>query len=86
MSLMAGKQRLINKLREIGYAYKRTHKNNQFYRKRGGDHRDALILVPRKGTVDVEFAKQCLEQAGCHEQEIEAFLQELRSTQSNPDT
>ena len=76
---MTGKQQLLAKLREIGYAYKRTHKNNQFYRRRGGDHRDPLILVPRKGTVDAEFAKRCLEEAGCNEQDVESFLIEFSS-------
>lgn len=74
---MTGKQKLITKLREIGYTYKRTHKNNQFYRRKGGDHRDSLILVPRKGTVDAEFAKQCLQEAGCDEQDIDSFLREF---------
>ena len=74
---MTGRQQFLAKLRELGYAYKRTHRNNQFYRKKGGNHRDPLILVPRKGTIDAQFAKQCLEEAGCSSEEIESFLAEF---------
>ena len=71
---MIEKSRFLDKIRELGYTHKRTHRNNQFYRKRGGDHRDHMIIVPRRGAVAVEYAKRCLEEAGCSPDEIKSFL------------
>lgn len=73
---MIDRHRFLDKLRQLGYTHHRDHKSNLFFRKRGEGHRDHMPIVPRRGTIKPEYARECLAKAGCSDEEIERFLSE----------
>ena len=71
---MIERRRFLDKIRELGYTHQRTHRSNLLYRRRGRGHRDPMVIVPRRGAIDPEYARECLAKSGCSPEEIESFL------------
>jgi hypothetical protein len=70
------REQFINKIRALGYSFKRQAKRVQLYRKQGGTHR---IAVPQSDLLEDEFVESALKQAGCPPAEIRAFLSASKS-------
>ena len=68
---MIERKRFLDHIRRLGYAHKTTQRNTLLFTKSGSTHK---LLVPRKGTVDVEYVRSALRQAGCLSEEIESFI------------
>ena len=68
---MVRRSHFINKIRELGYVYKSTHKRSFLYRKRGDTHR---LFVPLSEYLDETYVRSALHQTGCEEEEIEQFI------------
>jgi hypothetical protein len=73
---MVTRESFINKLRELGYTYKRPQKRTELWRKRGGTH---LVFLPSRDLLTEEYVSSTLRQTGCSEEEIRAFLACARS-------
>ena len=71
---MVPRQRLINKLREMGYRFKRDAWRVQFWIK--GTHRPA---IPKRDLLDDETVTQILRQCGATPDEIIAFIREAHN-------
>lgn len=74
---MISRNRLIAKLRELGYVCTKEKKRLHLYRKPGVTHR---IPVPKRNHFDESTIRSILKQAGCVEKEIEEFLKEANSS------
>ena len=73
---MISKQHFINKIRELGYTFKRQADRVDLWRKKGGTH---YISVPRSDYLEDEFVSSSLRQAGCPRDEILAFIAAAKS-------
>ena len=68
------RDQFINKLRELGYGYKRSGKNHDIWKKNGGTHR---VTVPRSATFAEIYVRSTLGQIGCDAGEIEDYLKSV---------
>ena len=66
---MIPREKFINKLRELGYTFKRDCDRTYLWRR--GVHR---VFVPKKSTVSEEWARQTLRQCGVSDAEIDKFV------------
>ena len=73
---MIDRKRFLAKIRELGYTHQRTHGSNLLYRRRGRGHRDPMVVVPRRGNIDPEYAREVMAKSGCPDEEIESFLKD----------
>lgn len=71
---MVRRERLINKLRELGFRFKRDAWRVQFWQK--GQLRP---VIPKRDFLDEETVAQILRQCGVAQQDIMAFLRESRN-------
>lgn len=71
---MIARDRLINKLRELGYTFKRDAWRVSIWKK--GTHR---VEVRKKDFLEEETVRQMLRQCGCEREEIDRFIGECRS-------
>jgi hypothetical protein len=70
------KQHFINKIRELGYTFKRQADRVDLWRKKGGTH---YIAVPRSDQLEDEFVSSSLRQAGCTRDDILNFISAAKS-------
>lgn len=68
---MIGRQQLINKLRDLGYTYKRKGKRVEIWRRKGGTH---CVGIPTNAKVDEDNVMAILRQCGVPENDITAFI------------
>jgi hypothetical protein len=68
---MVRRESFVNKIRELNYTYKTKQKRTTLWRKQGGQHR---IMVPLCDLLEDEYVSSTLQQAGCTQEEIRAFL------------
>lgn len=68
---MVRRETFINKIRELGYTFKRPQKRTELWRKRGGTH---CIFLPMNVLLEDTYVLSTLAQAGCSEAEAKAFL------------
>ena len=73
---MVRRDSFINKIRALNYSYKDQQKRTYLYRKTGGTH---YISVPMADLLEDEYVSTTLRQAGCPDDEIEAFLAGAKS-------
>lgn len=66
---MLKRERAVNKLRELGYSFKREAPSTYIYRK--GTHR---VFVPKTDLVSESWARITLQTCGCKAMEIEDFI------------
>jgi hypothetical protein len=66
---MLKRERVINKLRELGYAFKKEAPSTYIYRK--GTHR---VFLPKTDFVSETWARATLNTCGCKADEIEEFV------------
>lgn len=71
---MIPRERLINKLRAIGYTFKRDAWRVQFFKK--GTHR---AEVPKRDLIAPETAMNILRQCGVPAEDIQSFLRECKN-------
>ncbi len=69
------RDQFINKLRELGYTYKRSGPNADLWRKKGSIHRVAL---PRRKQLAEATVQSILRQCGCSDEEIREFLRRTK--------
>ncbi len=62
---------LINRLRDLGYEFKRQADRVMIYKKSGGTTR---IAVRRRDMLDVSYVRSLLKQAGLAETDIDTFV------------
>ncbi len=72
---MIPRQHFLNKIRDLNYSYKKRAKRVDLYKKQGATHR---IFLPQVKQLEDEFVKSSLKQAGCGEEEINAFIASCR--------
>lgn len=72
---MIPRDTFINKLRSLGYVYKRRQKRTDQWRKSGGTH---MIFVPLRQLLAERYVRSALNQAGCTVEEIEKFVATYR--------
>lgn len=72
---MIAKQSFINKIRDLGYTYKRQQPRTDLWRKSNGTH---YIAVPRSDKLEDEFVISALRQAKVPEEEIKSFVGSTR--------
>lgn len=65
------RERIIAKLRELGYKFKRDAWRVQIFRNPATMH---LVQVRKRDDVDDDWVRSVLKQAGCSKEEIERFL------------
>jgi hypothetical protein len=70
------RETFINKIRELGYTYKRRQKRTYLWRRRGGTE---LIFVPMADLLEDEYVTSALRQAGCADDDIKAFIAAAKS-------
>jgi hypothetical protein len=69
---MVSRQSFVNKIRDLGYAYKRQLKRTQLWRRAGGTQR---IFVPLCDRLDDLYVRSTLHQTGLlTSDEIEQFI------------
>lgn len=73
---MIAKQSFVNKIRELGYVYKRQQKRTDLWRKSNGTH---YISVPRSDKLEEEFVISALRQAKVPDDDIKSFIAATRS-------
>jgi hypothetical protein len=73
---MVRREAFINKIREIGFAYKTTQKRTFLYKKSGTTD---YISVPKADLLEDEFVTHSLRQHGCSKEEIERFIASAKS-------
>ena len=61
----------INKIRELGFTFKREQRRTQLWRKSGTTD---CISVPTKDLLDEVYVKSSLFQAGLSKDEVDAFF------------
>lgn len=71
---MLKRDRIINKLRELGYSFKREAPNTYIWRR--GSHR---VFVPKTDQVSETWARATLASCGCVAKEIDSFIQAARA-------
>lgn len=71
---MVARERLINKLRSIGYSFKRDAWRVQFFK--NGTHR---ALVPKRDLIDDDTAASILRQCDVPPADIASFLRECKN-------
>lgn len=71
---MVLRERLINKLRALGYRFKRDAWRVQIWCK--GTHRP---MIPKRDLMDDEFVVTLLRQCGVAPEEVRAFLSDCKS-------
>ena len=68
---MVPRDQFINKLRAIGYTYKKKRKKVALWRKKGGTH---LVAIRNNKVLSDAYVRSTLAQCGVGEKEIEEFL------------
>jgi hypothetical protein len=77
---MIHRDAFVNKIRNLGYAYKDQLKRTYLYRKTGGTH---CIYVKMSDLLDEEFVRNALRQAGTPSPDIEQFISQYSVSKSN---
>ena len=72
---MATREQVINKIKEMGYRFKRNAWRVTIFKKAGGTHR---IEVPVRDIISDEWVWSTFRQAGLSKEEIESFLRQAR--------
>lgn len=68
-------EKFVNKLRELGYTYKREKEHVKFWKK--GPH----IVDVRKNThLSVGYVRSTLKQCGCDQKDIDTFIGQTKVT------
>lgn len=62
---------LRNFVRDHGFGFKKQGRRRDIYKRAGDPHR---MMLPRTSSVDDDFARSLLRQAGIDEDQIEAFI------------
>ena len=70
---MVKRRRLIEKIREAGYAYRGETKRTQLYRRPGVTHR---LAVPMGSLLEDVQVRSMLRQAGYSDAEIHEFIED----------
>ena len=70
------RDRLLNKLRELGFRHRRDAKRVALWGSSGSRKR---VSVPRNPLIPDEAVKSILGQAGCDREEIESFLRQAKA-------
>jgi len=70
------RDRLLNKLRELGFSFRSNAEHADFWRRSSDSVR---VTVPRKQLVDEEAVRVILRHAGERAAAIEAFLNQTRA-------
>jgi len=70
---MPTREQVINKIREVGYHFKKDHWRVSLFKK--GTHR---IEVPKRDIISDEWVWATFRQAGMVKEEIESFLRQCR--------
>lgn len=73
---MVRRDALINKIRDLGYAFKSQQKRTYLWRQKNGTH---YIHVPKADLLEDEFVTSVLRQAGVAEEDILSFLGAAKS-------
>jgi len=69
------RERLLNKLRELGFVFKKEKGHVQLYRRSSDGTRATLR---KRDLIDVAEVTAMLRQAGCSEEEIRSFIQQAQ--------
>ncbi len=69
---MVPRERFINKLRELNYAYKNQTEKTAEWKKTGGTHR--VYIRRKEDPLSDEYVKRTLKQCGCTEEDIGRFI------------
>ena len=69
------RQHFVNKLRELGFRYRKGRVGRQDLWKRGTDR----VVLPRNAELAVDWCRQTLRMAGVAEDEIDQFIRESNS-------
>ena len=77
---MIPRDAFINKIRDLGYAYKDQLKRTYLYRKTGGTH---CIYVKMSDLLDDEYVRNSLRQAGMLGPDIEQFISQYSVARLN---
>lgn len=72
---MATREQVINKIKEMGYRFKRDAWRVSVFKKQGGTHR---IEVPKRDIISDEWVRGAFRQAGMSAEEITSFLRQAR--------
>ena len=72
---MATREEVINKLKEVGYRFKRNAWRVTIFKKQGGTHR---VEVPVRDIISDEWVRNAFRQVGLSKDEIESFLRQTR--------
>ncbi len=70
---MLKRERVINKLRELGYSFKREAPSTFIYKR--GSHR---VFVPKTDLVSESWVRATLFTCNCNQQEIDDFIRAAR--------
>lgn len=62
---------LRNFVRDHGFSFKKQGRRRDIYKRPGDPHR---MMLPRTSSVDDDFARSLLRQAGIDDAQIEAFI------------
>ena len=74
---MVPRERLINKLRELGYTYRDQTLRSQLWRKRGGTH---YVWIPKKeDPVSETYVRNLLRQCGMQPADVDTFIGACRA-------
>jgi hypothetical protein len=73
---LIARDHFINKIRLLGYTFKRQAPRVHLYRRHGSTH---YIAVPMKDLLEDEYVAAALRQAGCPEDEVSRFLASSKS-------
>lgn len=69
---MVPRERFINKLRDLNYAYKDQTKKMAEWKKTGGTHR--VYIRRKEDPLSDDYVRSALKQCGCDNEEIERFI------------
>lgn len=71
-----GKRQFVSLLRARGYAFNEQLKHTECWRNAKTGHR---LYIRRAETLDEDFVRHALRQAGLKQEEIEAFIRDSRA-------
>jgi hypothetical protein len=68
---MISREKFINRIRELGYSFKRQAQRVDIWRRATDKH---YISMPRTKNLREDYVRSTLRQAGCSPEEIEQFI------------
>lgn len=71
MPTVIRREHFCNKLKELGYRYKRETDRVSLWKKPGNP---SFVTVPRRDLVDEDYVRATLRMSGCNRQDIETFI------------